>query len=1054
MPELGKAVYTLILNSAQFDKGLVASEARATAATNAIASGMGRASAATTAYGSSTQAASAQVSAAAKGLSGTVAAATAAASASYGKMAVAAEASAATQVASAAVAAGAWKRVGVTMAALGAKSSRMLGYGALAAGYLVVKSGIEDIKNTDIAVKQLEAGIASTGRVAGVSKEHITALSKKWQELGGVEDEVTMAGAAVLLSFTNIRNGVGASNQIFDRAIEGAQNLSRRFGGDLRGAIVLVGKALNDPNRGLLALTRRGVQFSAQQKETIKQLLATGQGLKAQKLILDVLDRKVHGAAEAYRRSFAGALHTAKAELGDNAAMIINSLIPAFSIFIGGLAKIIELTAKHTTVLKTILGIYIAYKVVTIAAYAALKLNVIWTGILTIKKWIFISAETAATAATGANTAATVANTGALGSNAGATALAGGGFTKFSRILGKAGFYGVVIAASAGLATLAINALGIDGPLKQAGSWVYDLGAKFGFLTESISAASQAAAQSMNDPAIQKKLAGAYNKLAAQGIGKAPKSLRDAMIEKTVGKGYTWNDAMVFAGKAGGTGEAGAASGGAADPGEDMKTPGKPGKTAAQLKSDAKQKAQERAQLLAQQEAARWDISMTLADRAGEASLSRWYQKRRAYLVRMMSTKERMSITLRAQYEQEITQIDKTEAENAKQAAEAAAAKAQEDADATWAIRATLAERGGPKMQLSFLRMRRAFLAREVATHRDDLQLVSQNQQEITQIDSEIASKIKEEQDKRNAIGMALTAKQRIAFTKAERTTGVKDDMKFWRSRLTQLKDMLRSTKRNSERAADIEEQITDVYTKLKEAKEKQNDKRLNSLKEIQSAMDLRGTFFGRFASSVFGKDSAGKLTMGAQGTASNSKGTPTSPRGPRRFAQGGEVPSASPVRGIHKKNGRWFLQMYGGDVAVPYHKNIDSFVERYKGHGLSPAKANDVLGFWKLYGPQIISNSRKFGAGGRVPGSGRTDTVPALLTPGELVLTDKHQASLARMLGLSDSGQILGELARNTTGGTTKTMNYTQNNSYQEIPRDRFAHARQMRQATSGAWD
>lgn len=59
------------------------------------------------------------------------------------------------------------------------------------------------------------------------------------------------------------------------------------------------------------------------------------------------------------------------------------------------------------------------------------------------------------------------------------------------------------------------------------------------------------------------------------------------------------------------------------------------------------------------------------------------------------------------------------------------------------------------------------------------------------------------------------------------------------------------------------------------------------------------------------------------------------------------------------------------------------------------------------------MGNPLQFGTGARVPGVGNHDTVPAMLTPGEVVLNHAQQARLSRMIGLPPSGAaaIFGQL-------------------------------------------
>lgn len=60
-----------------------------------------------------------------------------------------------------------------------------------------------------------------------------------------------------------------------------------------------IGKALNDPVKGLTALGRAGIQFTAQQKEQIKQMVAVGDAAGAQSIMLAELEKQFGGAAKA-----------------------------------------------------------------------------------------------------------------------------------------------------------------------------------------------------------------------------------------------------------------------------------------------------------------------------------------------------------------------------------------------------------------------------------------------------------------------------------------------------------------------------------------------------------------------------------------------------------------------------------------------------------------------------------------------------------------------------------------------------------------------------------
>ncbi|HUH10931.1 MAG TPA: hypothetical protein VLZ73_10310, partial [Brevundimonas sp.] len=114
-----------------------------------------------------------------------------------------------------------------------------------------------------------------------------------------MDDEAIQSGANLLLTFKNVKNEVGDGANIFDRATQSAADLSAAGFGDMSATSKQLGKALNDPIKGITALSRSGVTFTEQQKEQIKTLVASGKTLDAQKIILGEVESQVGGAAAA-----------------------------------------------------------------------------------------------------------------------------------------------------------------------------------------------------------------------------------------------------------------------------------------------------------------------------------------------------------------------------------------------------------------------------------------------------------------------------------------------------------------------------------------------------------------------------------------------------------------------------------------------------------------------------------------------------------------------------------------------------------------------------------
>ena len=158
---------------------------------------------------------------------------------------------------------------------------------------------IEGARESEKVAKTTEAIIKSTGGTAKVTADQVGELAGALAAKTGVDDEVIQSGANLLLTFKNVRNEVGEGNNVFDRATQAAVDLSAAGFGSVEGASKMLGKALNDPLKGISALGRAGVTFSEDQKKAIERMVETGDVLGAQKLIMQEVESQVGGVAEA-----------------------------------------------------------------------------------------------------------------------------------------------------------------------------------------------------------------------------------------------------------------------------------------------------------------------------------------------------------------------------------------------------------------------------------------------------------------------------------------------------------------------------------------------------------------------------------------------------------------------------------------------------------------------------------------------------------------------------------------------------------------------------------
>jgi len=171
--------------------------------------------------------------------------------------------------------------------------------GAATAGIRLAASSLDEAREAQKVGALTASTIRATGGAAKVTAAEIEALSGRLSEKAGIDDEVIQSGANMLLTFKNIRNEAGESNKIFDQSLTTLVDLSAAMGTDAKSAAIQLGKALNDPVRGITALTRVGVTFDEQQKRRIAQYVEEGNVAKAQKVILAELSSEFGGAAAA-----------------------------------------------------------------------------------------------------------------------------------------------------------------------------------------------------------------------------------------------------------------------------------------------------------------------------------------------------------------------------------------------------------------------------------------------------------------------------------------------------------------------------------------------------------------------------------------------------------------------------------------------------------------------------------------------------------------------------------------------------------------------------------
>lgn len=180
---------------------------------------------------------------------------------------------------------------------------------------------VMSFRTVNEAMKQVQAGIISTGGAAGFTADELKKLAARHSELSNnFSADILKDVTAQLLTFTNV------TGPNFEKAQIAVMDVAARMGTDMKSSAIMVGKALNDPIQGLTAMRRVGIQFTDQQEVMIKSMVEAGDVLGSQNEILKELERQFGGSAAASGDMFNAMSNQAK-ELGASFGEMINNAI-------------------------------------------------------------------------------------------------------------------------------------------------------------------------------------------------------------------------------------------------------------------------------------------------------------------------------------------------------------------------------------------------------------------------------------------------------------------------------------------------------------------------------------------------------------------------------------------------------------------------------------------------------------------------------------------------------------------------------------------------------
>jgi hypothetical protein len=228
---------------------------------------------------------------------------------------------------------------------------------------LAIYSGFQRAEQANKRVAQIAKSMGLFGTQTGVVVRRLTDLGDQLERETGLTAESIKETQAKLLTFSQIAKTADEAGGAFDRATKAAIDMGAAGFGEATTNAVQLGKALQDPIKGVTALARSGITFSATEREKIRVLVESNRMLEAQNMILDAVEQQVEGTAVAT----ASATTKMKNSLGEITDLVGEALAPAFET---GAVEMQKFAAWATKNAPLVAAVTVAVGGLTVALFA------------------------------------------------------------------------------------------------------------------------------------------------------------------------------------------------------------------------------------------------------------------------------------------------------------------------------------------------------------------------------------------------------------------------------------------------------------------------------------------------------------------------------------------------------------------------------------------------------------------------------------------------------------------------------------------------------------
>ncbi len=195
-------------------------------------------------------------------------------------------------------------------------------FGAVSASRLA-RDALRRAIEQEAAERKLQQALVATGHAARISFDDMANYATALSEVTTFTDDMIITGESILAKFKEVKG------EVFKETTELALDLATALGktSNVIPIFIQLGKALNDPVKGVTALTAAGISFTQQQREQIKVLVESNNILDAQRIITKSLTDQIGGQARAAAEG-AGVFIQMRNEINELKEEIASAFLP------------------------------------------------------------------------------------------------------------------------------------------------------------------------------------------------------------------------------------------------------------------------------------------------------------------------------------------------------------------------------------------------------------------------------------------------------------------------------------------------------------------------------------------------------------------------------------------------------------------------------------------------------------------------------------------------------------------------------------------------------